>query len=329
VIACAIALGSAGLTVALDHPPGSTARPELTWAGDAAVRPDLDTATRDMAAISGLVDQLGLQGRGALAALAARDFDLLDRTTNDGRGLVREIRESSAALRSRLTAMPLFGQGADFVFSAGTQARHAELLDALESTDLLSVSWARLTAGTGAAARLSSLLAAHDERITAAIDVGRKGQFKTALARIAQASATLDDAKRLRDQLRNTVDVTTLNEWLRRNGDYDTALRTLYQATAASPNRVTPAIRAALAGEQKARAALPRTTSGLTIVMTDIAQGGLNQAVIAIEQARGRLAAALAELSTPADEPSPSPDEEASSSPDDTAPDGPTPGPSG
>jgi hypothetical protein len=38
---------------------------------------------------------------------------------------------------------------------------------------------------------------------------------------------------------------------------------------------------------------LPGDTRGLVVIMVDIAQGGLNQAVISIEEARGSLAGAL------------------------------------
>ena len=70
----------------------------------------------------------------------------------------------------------------------------------------------------------------------------------------------------------------------------------MYEASAASPNRITPEIRAAIAAEQAAREQLPRTTNNLVIIMGDIARGGMNQAVIAIESARGRLAGALEAL---------------------------------
>ena len=98
---------------------------------------------------------------------------------------------------------------------------------------------------------------------------------------------------KLRDRLGNSVDVTELNEWLRRNRNYDVALRRLYVASAASPNRVTPELRAASNAEKAARAELPGDTSGLVIIMAEIGRGGLNQAVLAIEEARGSLADVL------------------------------------
>jgi hypothetical protein len=56
---------------------------------------------------------------------------------------------------------------------------------------------------------------------------------------------------------------------------------------------VTRAIREALAAEQEARDQLPEDTRGMVIIMSEIGRGGLNQAVIAIEQARGELDGAL------------------------------------
>jgi hypothetical protein len=295
-IAVAIAFGTAGVVAALDHQPGTPARAELTWAADSVAAPELDAATEELAAIAVLVDELGLQGRGALAALAARDFDVLDQAVARGGLLVEEIRNRSGALSGRVTKLPGFGPGEDLLLSETLRERHATLADAAGATNGVTGSWIRLTSGGLAAGRLSGLLGIHDARITAAIDVGRAGDFDTALTRIDEATAALDQAEALRDRLEASTDVTTLDEWLRRNREYDVALRNLYVVSAETPDRVTPALREALRAEAAAREQLPRTTNGLTIVMADIALGGLNQAVIAIEQARGELAAALASL---------------------------------
>ena len=300
-VAVAIALGAAGVAAALDHRPGTPARPELTWSRDSAVAPELDAATEELRAIGALTDELGLQGRGALAALAARDFPLLDRTVVAGSLLVQEIETRSEALTRRLAALEGFGPGADFVLSSASQERHERLVAGARTPLGLSASWARLTQGAVAAGRLSTLLNTHDERITTAIDVGRQGDFDLAIERIDEASAALDEAGRLRDQLAPTTDVATLDEWLRRNREYDVAIRRLYEVSSTTPDRVTPELREALRAETEAREQLPRTTSGLSIVMADIARGGLNQAVISIEETRGRVAEAL-EPPAPADE---------------------------
>jgi hypothetical protein len=59
---------------------------------------------------------------------------------------------------------------------------------------------------------------------------------------------------------------------------------------------VSDAVRDAYREESAARAQLPPDTRGLIVIVADIGRGGLNQAVIAIEQARGRLNLALEAL---------------------------------
>ena len=59
---------------------------------------------------------------------------------------------------------------------------------------------------------------------------------------------------------------------------------------------MTDAARAALAEVERAQTRLPADTKAVTVIMGELAQGGLNQAAIAIEEARGALAAAIAAL---------------------------------
>ncbi len=72
-IVVVIALGAAGLVTALDHPPGSTGRTDLTAPGDAEVTPQLDAAEAAFAALADQVDALGTEARTALAALNGSD----------------------------------------------------------------------------------------------------------------------------------------------------------------------------------------------------------------------------------------------------------------
>lgn len=296
LVAAAIALGAAGVVSGIDHDPGTDARRELTWSADRAVETELRAATDELRAVAAGMDELGVQGRGTLSALAARDFDALEAAISEGAGLVVATRDRSEALRARLEAMTAFGPGAELRLSRATRERYGTLLDATHATDGVAEGWARLTDGGLAAARLGTLLVEHDRTVAAAIDRGRAGAFEEAISGVEDANGLLDDAQELREGLANTVDVGTLDEWLRRNRAYDTALLALYRASADSPDRVTPAIRLALEAEQSAREQLPRNTNGLVIIMAEIGRGGLNQAVIAIEEARGRLAAALADL---------------------------------
>ena len=63
-------------------------------------------------------------------------------------------------------------------------------------------------------------------------------------------------------------------------------------------------MKAASKAEQQAREQLPPDTKALVVIMGEVARGGLNQAVITIEEARKRLSDASDALSAP---PSPMP----------------------
>jgi sirohydrochlorin ferrochelatase len=90
------------------------------------------------------------------------------------------------------------------------------------------------------------------------------------------------------------VDTTTLDIWIERNRTYDDALARLYQALHDANGRVTDAARDAFTDVQRAQKLLPPDTRAIVVIMSDLAQGGLNQAAIRIEEARGALTAAVA-----------------------------------
>jgi len=104
--------------------------------------------------------------------------------------------------------------------------------------------------------------------------------------------------------LARTAEVTTLDEWLRRNERYDLALRTLYEALIASDGRVNDEVRAAFSEETAARADLPPDTRGLVLIIAEAGRGGLNNAVIDIETLRGRLFEAIEASTEASPEPS-------------------------
>lgn len=294
-LACAalLAFGSAGLVAGLSREPGTPARAELTWAADEAVRPGLAAATADLARLADEVTELGRFGRVALATLIDRNLDGLASAITSGTSLVVSIDADVAALRVRLAALPGVGPGIEGRLGPEVRAEYAAILAALESTAGLRQSWATLTAGSAAAARLANLLADHDRDAAAAARAGSRGSYSPALTDLASATAALDEAQALRDVLANTADVTVLDQWLERNRDLDLALARLYRALRASNGKVTAEVRDAAAAERAAQERLPPDTRGLVVIMADIARGGLNQAVITIELARGRLAAAV------------------------------------
>jgi hypothetical protein len=291
--ALVIALGSAGIVAGLDQLPTTGARPELTYGADRQIEPALDAATSDLQALSDQVDALAGRGRDALTALISGDTPGLQAAIAAGNAQVAAISASVTMLRGRLGALPPLDATADARFGPATLARYRTLVAALPSVDALGDDWARLAAGSVPAVELTQHLAAHDRIAGEAVKLGAAGQYAAAIKTLAAASAELAAARIVRDELASLIDTSTLDAWIDRNATYDTAVGDLWAAVLASPTRVTAAARTAAAREEAAKAQLPRNTSALVVILDDIAQGGLNQAVIAIEDARGRLLDAL------------------------------------
>jgi len=298
VLVAAIALGAAGLVSGADHAPGTPARPELTWARDREVTAALDATSERLNALADEVAALGVQARGALAALNGTDTSTVEGAVVEGDRLLDQVLAQTTALHLELARIPYVAQtDTGLLVSRAVVTRHAALVAALEGTAGLQDAWVRLTTGSVAATRLGSLLAQHDEQVSDAASLGRAARYEDAVARLDDADTTLDAARTLRNQLANTVDVTVLDEWLDRNAAYDVALRGLYTAYAKVGSRVTDELRDAIAAERAARRNLPPDTRGLIVIMAEISRGGMTGAVIAIEETRGRLTAALAAAS--------------------------------
>jgi hypothetical protein len=302
--AALLALGAAGLITAVGAPPGSPGRAELTWAGDRAVEPGLEAATRLAETLAGTVDDLGAAGRAALAALIARDQALLARSLDGGGRLAAQIEVETAELRTQVRALPgLAGAAPDplppqsaLVLGPAQRQAVVLLLQAAALTEDLDRLWSQLAAGSLPALQLTTLLEDHDTTTAAAAAAGRAGRYGEAIAELDRSAEILASARALRDALAARVDVGVLDEWLDRNAAYDAALRSLYDALRRSGGRVTQEVRDAFAAEQAAKERLPPDTRGLVVIMAEIARGGLNQAVIAIEEAKGRLRDALDQL---------------------------------
>jgi hypothetical protein len=289
-----IALGAAGLVTALDHPPGTAARSDLTTAGDAEVNRMLDAASDDLQGLADQVEALGIQARGALAALNGTDTAVGEEAIAKGDALVTDVIQRTRALRQRLASVPYVGTpDAGLRVSASTVARHAALVAALDATDGLDASWARLSVGAVAATKMSTLLAEHDRLVGQAAERGRNAKYAEAIKLIDQADGQLATARTVRNQLANTVEVSVLDEWIARNAAYDVALRDLYSAISKVGRKVTATVKAAVKAEAAARANLPPDRRALVVIMADIGRGGMNGAVIAIEEARATLTDAL------------------------------------
>ena len=300
LIVAVVSVGAAGLVAAMANQPGTPGRAELTADGDRAAGAALDRIQAELATLATDVERLGELGRGALTALVASDFTTLDRAVADGETLARAIDDRSGRIQEELRLVPGTGPNEALTWSPETIARRDIALDAVEATGGLEVAWSRLAAGSTVANRLTLLLTDHDKTAGEAAASGRSQKYAAALKTLATAQAMLDQAKTLRDQLANTVDVSTLTQWIDRNAEYDAALAHLYQATIDAKGRITQELKDAFAAERKAHDFLPSNTSGLVIILAEIGRGGLNQAVIGIEETRAKLQEAVDRLGAPA-----------------------------
>ena len=305
-----IALGAAGIATGLDQAPGTDGRPELTMNGDAEVTPKLDAIDADLSDLADQVGALGTQARGALASLNGADSETAQTAISAGDLLVADIVQRVAAIRTKLAAVPYVGSPqAGLSVSQPVVDRYQALDAALNATDGLDFAWARLSISAIAASKMSELLAAHDRLMGEAAAKGRDRKYAEAQKLIDQAAAQLTTAKSVRDDLAKTVEVSVLDEWIKRNADYDTALRNLYKSIAKIGKTVTPAVRNAAKAEKAARANLPPDPRGLVVIMADIGRGGMNEAVIGIEEARATLSDAIDRADSPGDGSSPGPND--------------------
>jgi hypothetical protein len=305
LIVAVIAVGGAGLVAAAANQPGSAGRAELSEVGDAQAAIALHDAQAELTDLAADVDRLGELGRGALTALVSSDFADLDTAVADGRELARTIDERSAALREQVRLVPGSGPLEEINWSPETRRRRDLAVGAVESTGGLETAWSRLAAGATVANRLTVLLVDHDTTAGKAAAEGRAAKYAAGLKTLVAATALLDQARTLRDALANTVNVDTLSQWIDRNAEYDTALAALFQATIDAKGAITQKLKDAAVAERRAHDFLPANTSGLVIILAEIGRGGLNQAVIGIEETRAKLQAAVDRLTVPA---SPAPD---------------------
>lgn len=298
VIAALVSLGAAGIIGAMAHLPGTPSRAELTYVGDKAIEPGLILAEQSLVGLADEVRQLSELGRRALTSLVSRDVEALTTAVAEGGSLTLTIDTHAADLRKQADALPGIGAGDELTLSADTRERQARVVQALDATNGLGVAWSRLATGSVAATRVTVLLEDHDQMTASAAALGQTGKYTEGLDRLTESDNMIAETRDLATELATSgVDVSTLNQWLDLNAEYDAALRRLYIAVVASKGTVTPEVRAAFDAEAAARKRLPTDTRGLVVILAEIGRGGLNQAVIGIEEARGKLDAAVGLLS--------------------------------
>jgi hypothetical protein len=293
-----LAAGAAGLIAQASHPPGSAARAELTFEGDAALNARLDQALAGLQAISDEVDALADDAKTALEQLSGADPSKLTDSLDAGDKRVEQIATETDALRGTLAGMPGAEPDAAIRYSNDSLARRAAVLAALDAAASLNAQWLQVTGQATQISQLITLIDGHDQVVLDAAAKARNRQY-------AQAAATLDDAiiavsnvNAERDKLVADTGPTVLDAWIERNRDYDLALKAVYVALVESHGRVTVKVQTARRLEREAFEQLPPDRRTIIVIVAEAARGGLTQAVLAIEAARGRIDDALAAAAT-------------------------------
>jgi outer membrane murein-binding lipoprotein Lpp len=296
-LSAVLALGGAGLVGELTHPPGGVNREELTYPGDRLLKVRLDDASTRLQQIASDVDQLSTDAKAALEDLASTDPAALQKALEHGSGIAVILTGATTDLRNALAGLPGDEPDAVLRFSNATLVRRAAILAALDAAGGLADQWDHVTGRSVDAARLTALLQDHDKTVAAAISRGIAAKFADAVTILSSAKATLDEITLLKSAFSSGSEVTVLDAWLVSHSRYDAALNALYGALAKSGGKTNLAVQEAYRQEKIARALLPADNRSLVVIVAEFARGGLNQAVLAIEDASGRINAALSEAS--------------------------------
>jgi hypothetical protein len=249
-----------------------------------------------VAELADAVTELESHGRVAFTQIASRDVDAAAGTVDAGSAVADRIVDLAGQIRQEVDVMPGDEPLAALRYGASLRGQRELVSAAAGVAEGIEPLWLRFSTAALAAERMATLLARHDEETGAAVKAASGGRYEDALTGLDASEATLAEIDRLHAQLTRVADTTVLASWIDRHRDYDTALRALYQAVIAADGGASPDVLAASATERAMFRRLPTDTRALTVVMSEVAQGGLQQAAISIGEVGLRLDDILADL---------------------------------
>ena len=303
VVLAVMAASAAGLVDLAWHAPGSPARAELTYPGDAALGVTLDAATVELELIAADMASLAQEAKNALGEVSSTDPTRLREALQRGAEAAASIDSATRDLRESLVGLPGDGPTAAIEYSNATLVRRAAILAAIDSAAGLTGRWQQVSGRAADAALLTELIGLHDIAVLDAASKGRASEFAEAVEVLDQALLEIEDIQLLRVRLIAGSEPTVLDEWIERNTNYDRALRRLYAALDRSGGEVTLAVQSARREERLAFEQLPPDRRTILVIVSEVARGGLTLAVLAIEEASAHVDEALAEASAAVPEP--------------------------
>jgi hypothetical protein len=287
-------LAAAGLVLALDHRPTPEARPELTAADAAVLAPRLAALEPALESLAAAAQAVADAGRETLVRLRALDLpgttDALtagDVAMGDLALALAQVRAQAAVLRDGL------GDGRHL--PPADRARLAAIDAALVAADGLPRAWADIGAATAAPARVLIARRDHEAAVRRAMDLLEASRIPEALAHLDAADAALADVAQVRTAAADAGrDVSALDAWIDPVAAHTTALRRLALALEAANGIATPEVEAARRAVDETKGPRPATDDALVAAVTDLGAGDLTAHLLAIEEARGAIEAALA-----------------------------------
>jgi hypothetical protein len=293
LVFAAFAVGGAGLLGESFHPPGSPSRAELTYAGDTALAVRLDAAASQLQAISDNVDELATDAKTALEEVGSTDPTRLRDALLHGGQAATAIATQTRDLKESLAGLPGDGPGAAIDYSNPTLVRRAAMIAALEAASSMASLWQTVTGGAANAAHLIDLIDEHDQTVLQAAAQGRNHAYRAGATTLDSALDTIAQVQQLRVTLISGGGDTVLDEWIQRTSTFDKALQALYVALDESHGVVTLKVQDKRRDEEAAFAQLPPDRRTIIVIVSEVARGGLTEAILSIEEAHGRIDDAL------------------------------------
>ncbi|MGZ3587045.1 MAG: hypothetical protein ACXVAE_06030 [Candidatus Limnocylindrales bacterium] len=300
LVAAGVALGAAGIVTGAAPPPGDATRPELTVRADQRLEPGLSALETGLGHLEGQLGQLVGTGKAVLVELAAQPAGQV--TSSDvaakldqGDALVLAISQQAQQLQAAYAQLP-YDASSDRI-SGRSSGRLLAVRAALGAVAPVAADWQVASARATVTTHLIGLLLQHDQLAGQAVFQGsakdaagkpKQPDFAGAMVTLGQAAEALGQAATIRDQLRQTIDVSTLTSWLDRNRTWDQAIGTYFRL--AQTSRDLRVLQRAFDAEEAARAVLPKTTDALVVVVGAVEGAGLTAALADLEQIRARLA---------------------------------------
>ena len=299
LVAAGVALGAAGIVTGAAPPPGDATRPELTVRADQRLEPGLSALETGLGHLEAQLGQLVGTGKAVLVDLAAQPAG--QGTSSDvaakldqGDALVLAISQQAQQLQAAYAQLP-YDASSDRI-SGRSSGRLLAVRAALGAVTPVAADWQVASARATVTARLVELLREHDQRAGDAVfqgaakdatDKPKTPDFAAASATIKEALALLAQASAIRDQLKGTIDVSVLSDWLDRNGTFDRAFQTYVHLALTSRDRRV--LDAAYAVVTAAGDKLSKTTTPLVFVVDDLVDSGLAAALADLQQIRSSL----------------------------------------